>query len=74
ASMKEWNIAGKTGTSQNPFGKDHAFFCGFAPFEDPIFCVLVFVENAGMGGEVAAPIAGKIFKYIYKKWQKGIYF
>ena len=71
AKIKEWNVAGKTGTSQNPFGKDHAFFVGFAPFEDPTFLVLVFVENAGMGGEIAAPIAGKIFEYLYKRWKKG---
>lgn len=72
ASIKGWKVAGKTGTSQNPFGKDHALFCGFAPFEDPLFLVMVVVENAGMGGEIAAPLAGKIFEYLYKKWQIGL--
>lgn len=72
ARIEGWKVAGKTGTSQNPLGEDHSLFCGFAPFEDPLFLVMVIVENAGMGGEVAAPLAGKIFNYIYKKWQKGL--
>ncbi len=70
ASIEGWKVAGKTGTSQNPFGEDHSLFCGFAPFEDPTFLVMILVENAGMGGEVAAPVAGRIFDYLYKKWQK----
>lgn len=72
AAIEGWEVAGKTGTSQNPFGEDHSLFCGFAPFEDPVFLVIILVENAGMGGEVAAPLAGKIFNYLYKKWQKNL--
>ena len=41
--------AGKTGTAQNPHGKDHAIFIGFAPVEDPQIAVAVVVENAGYG-------------------------
>jgi penicillin-binding protein 2 len=58
------HIAGKTGTSQNPFGKDHALFSCFFPYEDPDYVVFVLLENAGMGGEKAAPLAGKISKRI----------
>jgi len=50
-------IAGKTGTSQNPFGEDHALFIGFAPFDDPKIAVSVVIENAGFGSTHAAPIA-----------------
>lgn len=56
------NIAGKTGTAQNPHGKDHAQFIGFAPFEDPKIAVAVIVENVGYGSTYAAPIALKVIK------------
>ncbi len=52
-------IAGKTGTAQNPHGKDHAWFIGFAPFDNPKIAVAVLVENAGFGATWAAPIAKK---------------
>jgi penicillin-binding protein 2 len=51
-------VAGKTGTAQNPHGKDHAWFIGFAPADDPKIAICVLVENAGFGGVFAAPIAG----------------
>ena len=51
------NMAGKTGTAQNPHGKDHAIFIGFAPVDDPQIAVAVVVENAGFGATWAAPIA-----------------
>ncbi len=50
--------AGKTGTSQNPHGKDHSWFMGFAPFDDPQIALAVFVENGGFGASAAAPIGG----------------
>ena len=49
--------AGKTGTAQNPHGKDHAIFIGFAPVDDPQIAVAVVVENAGFGAKWACPIA-----------------
>jgi penicillin-binding protein 2 len=52
-------VAGKTGTAQNPHGPDHAWFVGFAPFDHPVIAVCVLVENIGFGGSFAAPIAGK---------------
>ena len=53
-------IAGKTGTAQNPHGKDHAWFVCFAPYDHPKIAICVLVENAGFGGVVAAPIARKL--------------
>jgi len=65
--MKEITIAGKTGTAQNPHGKDHAFFIGFAPYENPKIALAVVVENAGFGATWAAPIAQKMFQaYLLK--------
>jgi penicillin-binding protein 2 len=68
-------IAGKTGTAQTREFKsdaerkrrdqDNAWFAAFAPVEDPRVVVVVFAERAGLGGQVAAPIAREIFKAIF---------
>lgn len=50
--------AGKTGTAENPHGKAHSWFIGFAPFDDPKIAIAVMIENVGYGGSYAAPIAG----------------
>lgn len=50
-------VAGKTGTSQNPRGKDHSVFIAYAPADNPQVAVGVIVENGGYGGTIAAPIA-----------------
>lgn len=61
-------IAGKTGTSQNPHGDDHAVFIGFAPYENPKIAIAVIVENVGYGSVYAAPIARDVIKaYLDKK-------
>jgi penicillin-binding protein 2 len=66
ARVKGIQVAGKTGTAQNPHGKDHAWFVGFAPLDNPRIAIAVLVENTGYGGSFAAPIAGLCFeKYIY---------
>jgi len=57
ANIQELAVAGKTGTAQNPQGETHAWFIGFAPYENPEVCITVFIENGGEGGVVAAPIA-----------------
>ncbi|MBE2278964.1 MAG: penicillin-binding protein 2 [Ignavibacteriaceae bacterium] len=53
-------IAGKTGTAQNPHGNDHSLFIAFAPYEDPQIAISVIVENAGYGSAAAAPLAQKV--------------
>ncbi|MFN9581500.1 MAG: penicillin-binding transpeptidase domain-containing protein, partial [Bacteroidota bacterium] len=50
-------ICGKTGTAQNPHGKDHSIFFAFAPRDNPKIAIAVVVENAGFGATWAAPIA-----------------
>jgi penicillin-binding protein 2 len=50
-------VCGKTGTAENPHGKDHAVFICYAPMEDPRIAMAVYVENSGFGGTWAAPIA-----------------
>jgi penicillin-binding protein 2 len=60
AQVRDIEVCGKTGTAQNPHGEDHSWFVGYAPADNPEILVCVLVENAGHGGSVAAPIAGKI--------------
>jgi penicillin-binding protein 2 len=60
--QKKYDIAGKTGTAQNPHGEDHAIFIAFAPFENPKIAVAVIVENVGFGSTHAAPIARDVIK------------
>ena len=58
--------AGKTGTAQNPHGRDHAWFIGFAPFDNPKIAICVLVENGGFGAVAAGPIASMCMEqYIY---------
>ena len=75
-------MCGKTGTAQNPHGKDHAIFIGFAPMDNPKIAVAVVVENAGFGSTWAAPIASLMMeqyltgtvtrKHIYDKMVNAI--
>lgn len=58
-------IAGKTGTSQNPHGEDHALFVAYAPAEDPEIVLAIVMENAGHGGAMAAPVAREILTYYF---------
>jgi penicillin-binding protein 2 len=57
ARIPNITVCGKTGTAQNPHGKDHSVFFAFAPKENPKIAIAVFVENAGYGATWAAPIA-----------------
>lgn len=60
ARLNDIVVCGKTGTAQNPHGKDHSWFICFAPMDKPQIAMCVMVENAGFGGTVAAPIAREI--------------
>jgi penicillin-binding protein 2 len=68
ARIKDIIVCGKTGTVQNPQGKDHSVFIAFAPMYQPKIAIAVFIENAGFGGTWAAPIANLMMeKYLKKK-------
>lgn len=64
AAVSGVQVAGKTGTAENPTGSDHSWFIGFAPADDPQIAVAVVLENA-KGNQKAAPIAGKIFSAFF---------
>ncbi len=58
-------MCGKTGTVQNPHGKDHSVFVAFAPRNNPKIAIAVVVENAGFGATWSAPIASlMVEKYL----------
>ncbi|MEW6555414.1 MAG: penicillin-binding transpeptidase domain-containing protein [Actinomycetota bacterium] len=60
AAVPGVTVAGKTGTAEVAGRQPHAWFIGIAPAENPTLVVAVVVENAGAGGDVAAPIAGEV--------------
>jgi len=75
-------VAGKTGTAEFFIDRNndrrpdrdkngnlptHAWFIGFAPYEDPKIAVVVFVFGGGDGSAVAVPIAGEILDYYFSR-------
>ncbi|MBE6100560.1 MAG: penicillin-binding protein 2 [Selenomonas ruminantium] len=55
-------IAGKTGTAENPHGRDHGWFVAYGPFENPTVVVAVVVEQGGYGAQSAVPIGREILE------------
>lgn len=65
ANLKDIEVCGKTGTAQNPHGRDHSAFMGFAPYRNPKIAVCVYVENAGFGATFGVPIGSLVIeKYL----------
>jgi penicillin-binding protein 2 len=58
---------GKTGTSQNPHGKNHSVFIAFAPKDNPKIAIACVVENSGYGATWAAPIATLVMEKYLKR-------
>ena len=56
------DIAGKTGTAENPHGRDHGWFVAYGPFDNPNIVVAVIVEQGGFGSQSAVPIGKKIME------------
>jgi peptidoglycan glycosyltransferase len=60
-------VAGKTGTADNPKGGNYAWFIAFAPVQNAKVAVAVVVEQTNQsqtGGEVAAPIAARVMRAV----------
>jgi len=77
AFVEAMDICGKTGSTQTISRataarmaragrevKTHSWFSGFAPRKNPRYVVTVLVEYGGGGGATAAPLAGRIFKFL----------
>ena len=65
--LPEIEVCGKTGTAENPHGKDHSSFMGFAPRENPKVAIFVYVENGGFGATYGVPIG----RLMLQKYLKG---
>ena len=63
AMLPGLDVCGKTGTAQNPRGRDHSTFLSFAPRDNPRIAISVYVENGGFGAAAALPIASLIEEY-----------
>lgn len=64
ARVNGGTVYGKTGSAENSMGKTtHAWFCGYLVTTKPEIVVTVFLENAGGGGALAAPITARILNY-----------
>lgn len=63
AQLPGLDVCGKTGTAQNPHGRDHSTFLSFAPKDDPRIAISVYVENGGFGASAALPIASLLEEY-----------
>lgn len=65
ANLEGIEVCGKTGTAQNPHGRDHSAFMGFAPMNNPKIAIAVYVENGGFGAEFGVPIGSLMMeKYL----------
>lgn len=67
AAIPGLEVRGKTGTSQNPHGADHAWFVAFAnrPGEPSELAVAVLIEFGEHGSSAAAPVAREVIKAYY---------
>ncbi len=57
-------VCGKTGTVENPPKQDNAAFAAFAPCDNPQYATVAYIEQAGLGGDSAAPVVAAVFARI----------
>ena len=63
AKLKQYELAGKTGTAQfwrNGIKDNHTWFICFAPYKEPKYAICVFIQGAQGGGVTAGPLAARI--------------
>jgi penicillin-binding protein 2 len=61
-------VAGKTGTAQWRSDKNyHAWFSGFAPYDNTELVITVLVEEGGEGSAVSVPIAYDILNWYFNQ-------
>lgn len=66
ANLEDIEVLGKTGTAQNPRGRNHGWFIALAPADDPQIAVAVLTENSGYGSISAAPVASLLIEQYLK--------
>ncbi len=61
-------VAGKTGTAQwSSKAAPHAWFTGFAPFDDPRIVITILVEEGKEGSTIAVPIAREFLTWYFER-------
>ena len=50
--------------------RDHGLYVGFGPVNKPKYAISVIIEHGGSGSKAAAPIASRIFKFLFRKKMK----
>ncbi|MEW6356709.1 MAG: penicillin-binding transpeptidase domain-containing protein [Planctomycetota bacterium] len=69
--LAKLGVAGKTGTAQTSVETENqAWFTGFAPYDNPQICFVVFAEKVpGHGGETCIPLVRPVLEYYFQKRQ-----
>ncbi len=67
SGLRESAAAGKTSSAQSGGPDSHAWFAGYAPYDNPKIAIAVFVEHGGHGGEAAAPVTAKILNLLFPR-------
>ena len=62
--LKEWPVAGKTGTAESFGAQDTAWFVSYAPATRPRYAVAVVISHGGLGGPTAGPVARAIHEVL----------
>lgn len=62
--MNRFRVVGKTGTVENPPRQDNAVFAAFGPWPNPQYAAVVYIEQAGLGGDAAAPVVANVMRRI----------
>jgi len=63
-----FSAAGKTGTAQFAANQNtHAWFVGFAPYEDPKVAFAILIEGGGGGEKAAVPIAKNVLEWYFER-------
>jgi penicillin-binding protein 2 len=59
-------VAGKTGTAQWSTTKSpHAWFTGFAPYDQPQIVITILIEQGGEGSQTAVPVAQEVLSWYF---------
>lgn len=72
--LRDWTMAGKTGTAQNPHGDPHSWFVGFAPARNPRILVTALVEFGHPDDEIslAVPLAAAVIQRFLEKSDRAL--
>jgi len=61
-------VAGKTGTAQfGTIGEAHAWFVGYAPYEEPQIVLTILIEGGGSGDQAAVPVAKEVLEWYFSQ-------